>query len=455
MVGATRTPTGPTVAYQQQPPGTHDGNNAFTFRFGFSEDLHSKFSYKTMRDHSLIITQGGVRLTPYVKRAKKGSNQNWIVTVTPGGNGVISIALASATSCSDTGALCTEAGTLLSNTLPATTVLGPAGSSVVDAIVQPPEDGYETLISVRQEYKVSDNYLMRAPYSARVVSTNDAYLTTGGTGNHVLRIRTGTPFSGTYPLANEVSGWNSPNNEITWPTLLLQNLESDIGSNHNIALAYTNSYASDGNLDYAAYGWWAVAPESHDWFRPRILAAFGGLSLGIDTASDDMPGSVDAPMTATWRGRATGQALGKARRWALSGDVELTATLRGASGGQVQGEISNTRIVQVGAHTVKVDGRTAGDWHTITLSPAQVQGNTYSGIAGIKDPIVKDPDTGQYVIPPGFVGPLMRAPLSGSYEGAFYGPGAAETSGRGYVLFDNGTVRHADTSVVFGFGAKR
>ncbi|MDE0001997.1 MAG: hypothetical protein OXQ29_04835 [Rhodospirillaceae bacterium] len=84
-----------------------------------------------------------------------------------------------------------------------------------------------------------------------------------------------------------------------------------------------------------------------------------------------------------------------------------------------------------------------------------MQGNTYSGIAGIKDPIVKDPDTGQYVIPPGFVDPLMRAPLLGSYEGAFYGPGAAETSGRGYVLFDNGTVRNADTSVVFGFGAKR
>ena len=168
-----------------------------------------------------------------------------------------------------------------------------------------------------------------------------------------------------------------------------------------------------------------------------------------------MPGSTESPVTATWHGRATGHALGRSSRWALSGDVELTATLQGAGGGQVQGEIGSIRIVKVGAHTVGVEGRAAGDWHTISLSTAQVQGNTYSGTASIKDPIVNDPETSLPIIPPGFIGPRMKASMSGLYEGAFYGPGAAETAGRGYLMREAGTVNGPDKSVVFSFGAKK
>ena len=318
------------------------------------------------------------------------------------------------------------------------------------------DETYATLESMRQEYTASDSFLMRMAFSRRFVSTIDAYLTAGQAGNHVLRIPDITPFSGTYPLANKVSGWDAQDNEITWPSLVMENHESDFGNDHDVALAYSKSYASDSDLDYAGYGWWAISPVRGDvTFRPRLVAAFAGLSHGIDTRTDDMPGSTDTPMTATWHGRATGHVLGKGARWVLSGDVELTATLQGADGGEVRGEIGNTRIVEVGAHTLRVGGRTAGDWHTITLSSAQVQGNTYSGTAAIKDPIVKDPVTDKNIIPDGFVGPLMRAPIVGHYEGAFYGPDAAETAGRGYLLRDIGAVATTDNSVVFGFGAKK
>ena len=134
--GSNANPVPLTVAYEQQPPPSHDGEAAFSFSFGFSEELVSSYSFATMRDHSLRVMQGETGLVPHVRRVAKGSNQRWEVTVTPAGNGDISVALASVASCSDTGAMCSEGGQVLSNALPAVTILGPPGLSVADASVQ-------------------------------------------------------------------------------------------------------------------------------------------------------------------------------------------------------------------------------------------------------------------------------------------------------------------------------
>ena len=125
-----------TVAYTAPPPPEHDGSTPFTFAFSFNETLHADYSYKTMRDRSLTVMQGGTKLTPHVRRMVKGSNRSWEATVTPAGNAAISIALGPTGSCSETGAMCTEEGTALSNALPANTVQGPVGVSVADASVQ-------------------------------------------------------------------------------------------------------------------------------------------------------------------------------------------------------------------------------------------------------------------------------------------------------------------------------
>ena len=129
-------PAALTVAYTAPPPPEHDGSTPFTFAFSFNETLHADYSYKTMRDRSLTVMQGGTKLTPHVRRMMKGSNRRWEATVTPAGNAAISIALGPTGSCSETGAMCTEGGTALSNALPAKTVQGPVGVSVADASVQ-------------------------------------------------------------------------------------------------------------------------------------------------------------------------------------------------------------------------------------------------------------------------------------------------------------------------------
>ena len=130
------TPAVLTVAYETRPPAEHDGNESFSFRFAFSEDLQASYTFTTMRDHSLTIMQGTTRLTPKVRRVTPGSNQSWDVTVTPDGHESISIALGPTASCSATGAMCTAGGQALSNALPSVTVQGPPGISVADASVR-------------------------------------------------------------------------------------------------------------------------------------------------------------------------------------------------------------------------------------------------------------------------------------------------------------------------------
>lgn len=54
--------------------------------------------------------------------------------------------------------------------------------------------------------------------------------------------------------------------------------------------------------------------------------------------------SADAPVTATWRVRASGHAQDAAGRWVLEGDAVLEARLEGPSGAVTGGEIRNMRI---------------------------------------------------------------------------------------------------------------
>ena len=133
------------VAYvaDQEPPASHDGSTAFTFQFKFSEAPRN-FKSATMREHSLVIMQGGSRLVPPVEAFRRIRNEghhinlHWEVTVTPGGNGDISIALGPTGDCEETGAMCTADKRPLSNALPAATVSGPAEAaeaSIADAEV--------------------------------------------------------------------------------------------------------------------------------------------------------------------------------------------------------------------------------------------------------------------------------------------------------------------------------
>ena len=115
-------------------PAAHDGESALSFEVHFSEEPH-QYSFRTLRDATLDIRQGGARLTPTVKRMNKPSNRAWTVTVEPASKADLTVAIAAPASCSETGAVCNEDGEALSNAVSAT-VLGPPGLSVADATVR-------------------------------------------------------------------------------------------------------------------------------------------------------------------------------------------------------------------------------------------------------------------------------------------------------------------------------
>ena len=276
-----------------------------------------------------------------------------------------------------------------------------------------------------------------------VALDSDVYLWPGVNDGHVLHIRGRAGIRGTYPFtgADAVGGWDDSSGGFTWPALYGGRHPSAVGIVHDIALAYTDS-AGGADLEYAAYGWWAMAPVPGGGAldTTRTLSAHGGMSLGIETFARDMPGTVDSPVTATWTGRATGHAQDADGRWVLEGDVVLNAELRGPSG-RIGGMIQNMRIAPIAPDTLQVDAGRAGNWHTLQLGETRVQGNAYRG-------------NSITVVGPREAGPDFAVP-AGAYEGAFYGPEALETAGQWRLVEAYADPTMGEMVAVGAFGARR
>ena len=138
-------PTDPLTASFSDMPGEHTGD-AFTFRLTFSEE--PAVSYRTLRDEAFDVTGGAVRKA---KRRQSGSNVGWTITVEPDSDGAVTITLPATSSCSATGAICTEDGRALSHSSQAT-VAGPVGDARAEetagAVLDDSHDeGEETLTS--------------------------------------------------------------------------------------------------------------------------------------------------------------------------------------------------------------------------------------------------------------------------------------------------------------------
>ena len=115
-------------------PAEHDGRSAVVFRLAFSEAPH-QFGYRTLRDETLRIRQGEARPASKARRLDSSSNRRWEVTYQPVSNADITVALGPTLACGDDGAVCTENGRRLSNTV-STVIPGPPGLSVADAQVE-------------------------------------------------------------------------------------------------------------------------------------------------------------------------------------------------------------------------------------------------------------------------------------------------------------------------------
>ena len=109
----------PLTATLQNIPANHDGSSAFTFRIAFSADV--TISPRNMRDHALIVSGGTVTGARRVDSRK----DLWELTVAPAGTGAVSILAPQNRACTETGALCTAEGQMLSMGL-GESVPGPA-----------------------------------------------------------------------------------------------------------------------------------------------------------------------------------------------------------------------------------------------------------------------------------------------------------------------------------------
>ena len=77
-------PQDPLTASTHGVPGSHDGENVFTFELCFSEALKSGFKFRTLRDHALTATGGQI---VKAQRLDNSGNLRWTIHVQPDGDG--------------------------------------------------------------------------------------------------------------------------------------------------------------------------------------------------------------------------------------------------------------------------------------------------------------------------------------------------------------------------------
>ena len=92
-------------------PSSHDGQTAFTFELRLSEEPVSSFSHETLRDQAFTASGGTVT---NVRRLDPPGNVRWEITVTPDGDGDVTVVLPVTQDCAGQGAICTEDGRMLS-----------------------------------------------------------------------------------------------------------------------------------------------------------------------------------------------------------------------------------------------------------------------------------------------------------------------------------------------------
>ena len=114
----------PLTAAIHDAPGSHDGQEDFTFELRFSEELGTGFSYLTLQDHAFTVTGGEVAGARKLDGDSATPNIRWEISVSPDSNANVTLELPATEDCEAQGAICTDDGTMLSSPLKFT-VKGP------------------------------------------------------------------------------------------------------------------------------------------------------------------------------------------------------------------------------------------------------------------------------------------------------------------------------------------
>ena len=173
-----QTETPPLTATLEDLPTNHDGSSAFTFRLAFSADV--EISPEDMRDHALIVSGATVTHATRVD----GRSDLWELTLEPTGSGAVSILVPLNRACTETGALCTAHGQMLS-TAPGHSVPGPAQGP------QTPGGLSASFVAVPSEHDGETEFWIELSFDAAVAHGSRRHIRglLGASGGSVTKLR--------------------------------------------------------------------------------------------------------------------------------------------------------------------------------------------------------------------------------------------------------------------------
>ena len=169
----------PLTATLEDFPVNHDGSSAFTFRIAFSAEV--EITPQNMRDHALVVSGGTVTAAAMVD----GRKDLWELTVEPAGTGAVSVLVPLDRACTETGALCTADGVMLT-TAPGHSVPGPVPQG--QQALEPLAAGF---VSVPAEHDGETEFWLELSFDAAVVQGSKTGIRAllGVSGGSVTRLR--------------------------------------------------------------------------------------------------------------------------------------------------------------------------------------------------------------------------------------------------------------------------
>ena len=171
----------PLTATLEDFPVNHDGSSAFTFRIAFSAEV--VISRQDMKEHALTVVGGTVTRARRVDRRK----DLWELTVEPAGTGAVSVLVPLERACTETGALCTADGQMLT-TAPGHSVPGPAPVAQGQQALEPLAAGF---VSVPAEHDGETAFWLELSFDAAVEQGSKRHIRAllGASGGSVTRLR--------------------------------------------------------------------------------------------------------------------------------------------------------------------------------------------------------------------------------------------------------------------------
>ena len=168
----------PLTATLEDLPTNHDGSSAFSFQIAFSADVD--ITPENMRDHALTVSGATVTNASRVD----GRSDLWELTVEPAGTGAVSILVPLNRACTETGALCTAQGGMLT-IAPAQSIPGPAQGP------QAPGPLTASFVSVPTEHDGETEFWLELSFDAAVEQGSKPHMEAllGVSGGSVTRLR--------------------------------------------------------------------------------------------------------------------------------------------------------------------------------------------------------------------------------------------------------------------------